>query len=461
MRLAAVLPALLLAGCLAPAAPLGLASEQGLALLEAALVDGHDHVDPALHPGASWRMEEVFRTNLPTDAAPLSPVSEFILHDGYAYVSMFHPSGGMVILDLADPAKPVQVGRFDSGTAYVNDVEVSPDGNWAFLPTSPIKTRENDPLHAGLPVVGDYGVQVVDVSDKTAPALASFWVAPDPQRMGYHRVDLEVIDGELYVFGASLGYPRVDILRFVPAPVPHLELASTYLSDTARDPTQDQGSHPGGMGIHDVTVDPDPLEGFPLMAVSHWRSGAHLVDVSDPANPRFLGRWHDFPIECGNVHNVEFTAIEGRRILVPVPEYPACSDTQGEVWIVDATDFEAPQLLGRWAIPGSHPPGEDLAAQGNHVFSTNRVLLRNGTLFDAHFHAGVIVLDISTLAKAAAPEVLGFVLPQGQARVPYFDIAGNPYIYDAIPRGEYLYYSDLTGGFHAARMDPAMVRGWN
>jgi len=74
----------------------------------------------------------------------------------------------------------------------------------------------------------------------------------------------------------------------------------------------------------------------------------------------------------------------------------------------------------------------------------------------------VIVLDISTIKKAAAPELLGFVVPKGETRVPYANIGANPYIYDAIPRGEYLYYADLTGGFHAAKMDETLVkdRSW-
>lgn len=453
-RLAPALLALLVAGCVSPS-PVALlpSAADALALLEAALPDlgeDHDHVDPAAHPGASWRLRDVFATHLPTDAAPLSPASEFAIHGHHAFISLFHPSGGFVILDLTDPTRPEQVGRFDAGTAYVNDVEVSPDGRWAFLPTSPLTTSENNPLGAGLPVLGDYGLQVVDVRDVTSPRLAAVWVAPDPQRMGYHRVDLEVIDGELYVFGASLGYPRVDILRFAEAPMPHLELAGMYLSESARDPRLDQGSHPGGFGVHDVTVDPDPLDGFPLMAVAHWRGGAHFVDVRDPANPRLLGVWDDFPLEHGNVHNVEFTAIEGSRVAAAVPEYPEGSDTQGEVWLVDLDDFAAPSLLGRWAIPGSHPAGDAVPAQANHVFSTNRVLLRGGLLYDAHFHAGLIVLEVSTLAKAAAPELRGFVVPPGQARVPYFDVAANPYIYDAIPYGEHIVYTDLTGGVRVA-----------
>lgn len=463
MRSAAIVALALVAGCAAPSPTLDRGSDaagalEGLALLEATLAQGHDHTDATLHAGASWRIEEVFRTNLPLDGAALSPASEFILHGDLAFVSLFHPSAGFVILDVSDPERPRQVGRFDSGTAYVNDVEVSPDGRWAFLPTSPLETKENDPLDGGLVALGDHGVQVADVSDPTSPRLATFYVAPDPDRMGYHRLDLEEIDGALYVFGASLGFPRIDILRFDPEPVPRLTPVAFYVSDDALDPSKDRASSPSGYGIHDVTVDPDPLEGFPLMAVSHWRSGAHFVDVSDPAEPRYLGRFDDFQLEGGNVHNVEFTAVEGRRIVVAVPEYPQGAPTQGTIWVVDATDLAAPERLGNWSLPGEVPaPVPDDGTQ--YVFSTNRVLLRNGTIFDAHFHAGAIVLDISTLEKARAPELLGFVQPRGQARVPYFGLAANPYIYDAIPRGEHLFYTDLTGGFHSARLAPEIVRG--
>ena len=450
----------------------------GLDLLRGALALEHDHLDVTAHDPVEWNLRQLYETNLPTDGAALSPASEFQIHDHYAYVSLFHPSAGIVILDLADPGRPVQVGRFDSGTAYVNDVEVSPDGRFAFLPTSPLETRENDPLDGGMPAVGDYGIQVVDVSDPSAPKLATIWVSPDadPRRipvppsadpnngprqalgMGYHRLDLEEVGGVLYVAGASLGFARVDVLRFDPAPVPRLSLVSTYVSDEATDAGQDHGSHPGGYGVHDVTFDPDPIEGFPLIAVSHWRSGAHFLDASDPSNLRYLGRWDAFPDEGGNVHNVEFTAVEGRRIAVAVPEYPHASPTQGYLAVVDVTDFAAPETLGVWRLPADLAT-EDPGATGGHVFSTNRVLLRGGLLFDAHFHAGVIVLDVSTLAKAASPELVGFVVPRGEARVPYFGIEASPYIYDAIPKGRHVYYTDLTGGFHVAEMPAALVAG--
>lgn len=452
----AVCVATLLSACTGPAAaPLAIdavPASEGLLLLSNALVNDHDHSDAVEHPHVEWRIRQVFETNLPMDGHPLSPASEFVLHGHYAYVSLFHPSGGIVILDLEEPDRPVQIGYFDSGTAYVNDVEVSPDGRFAFLPTSPIKTSENSPVDGGTPVAGDYGVQVVDVSNPRAPRLAALWAGPD--RMGYHRLDLEQIGDQLYVFGASLGFPRIDILRFVERPTPHLVPVSIYISEDARNPAKNGTSAPDAYGIHDVTVDPDPLLGSPLMAVSHWRSGAHFVDVGDPANPRFLGKWDAFTgIEMGNVHNVMFTKLEDRRVAVITPEYPRDPKGYGTHWIVDVTDFQRPVLLGNWSIPGQH------GGPGNAPFSTNRVEIRNGTLFIAHFHAGVLVVDVSTLEKARRPELLGFVLPKGETIVPYLGVRATPYIYDAIPRGNYLYYTDLTGGFHVARMPPEVVRG--
>ena len=444
--------ALVFAACTRPDGPASgpptAREAEGLAILEEALVNDHDHMDPHEHPLVEWRLDQVFDGNLPLNGKPISPASEFVIHGNLAFVSLFHPSAGIVILDISEPEKPRHVGYFDSGTAYVNDIEVSPDGRWAFLPTSPIKTAENDPLNGGLAIAGDYGIQVADVSNPKDPKLATFWAGPDKD--GYHRCDLEVINGQLYVFGASLGYPRIDILRFEPTPVPRLVPVGVYVSDSAREVGKDQASGPNGFGTHDVTVDPDPLQGFPLMAVSHWRSGAHFVDVRDPANPRFLGKWSEFPgVTVGNVHNVEFTKIEGQRVAVVVPEYPQDPKTRGTHWIVNITDFSRPTTLGQWSIPGEHPPGND-------PFSSNRVLIRNGTLYVAHFHAGVLVVDIHTLAKAQKPELLGFVVPAGESLVPYSTVRANPYIYDAIPRGDHLFYTDLTGGFHVARMTPDM-----
>ncbi|MES2155147.1 MAG: hypothetical protein V4510_08440 [bacterium] len=453
-----------LAGCTTPAPPSPPADDEaaGLAFLEANLVNDHDHSDPAAHPGASWHMHDVFESTLPMNGSgSTSPPSEFTIWSHYAFVSLFHPSAGFVILDIADAALPREVGRFDAGTADTNDVEVSADGRWAFVPTMPLVTAENDAAGGGLPYIGDGGLQVVDLADLSHPTLATFWRSPGstvqgvPGGNGWHRLDIEVIGGATYIFGTNNALAQIDIVRFDATPAPHVTPVATYQSPEGMQAALNRQDGFSSYNIHDVTVDPDPLSGKPLMAVAHWRGGAHFVDVSDPANPKFLGKWDAFTVVMpGNVHNVEFTAIEGHRIAVVAPEYPTSYPRQGILWIVDATDFVAPKLIGTWQLPGLHP-----AEGGTYMFSTDRTEIRNGTLFVPHMHAGLIVLDVSTLAKAQQPVMLGFVQPHGRTAIPYLGYTTDPVVYDAIPRGKYVYYTDLLGAFHVAEMDESVVRG--
>jgi hypothetical protein len=458
----------LLAGCLADDGD----GEEGreaerdaLQALDEALVSFHDHSDPTQHPGSSWRIEDVFTSTLPmAGSGSVSPPSEFVVQDGYAFVAMFHPTAGFEILDLADPERPRHVGLFDAGTAYVNDVEVSPDLRWAFVPTQPTQTAEDNPTSGGTPFLADHGVQVADISDLATPTLAAFhngnvgmYSTPRTSPLvtgpsGYHRLDVQEIDGSLYVFGTNNQFAAIDILRFDPEPVPALVPVAQYQSPEGKQAALDRQDGYASSNVHDVTVGPDPLDGFPLMAVAHWEAGVHFVDVSDPADPELLGVWDDYTeVLPGNVHNVEFTAIDGRRIAVATPEYPVDYERQGIVWIIDATDFSDPRLIGSWSLPGLHP-----VEGGTYVFSTDRVEIVDGHLYVPHFHAGVIVLDISTIEKARDPVMTGYIVPKGQEAVPYLGFTTNPVIYDAIPVGKHLYYTDLLGGFHVAEMERAV-----
>lgn len=455
--LLAVLGAQLTAGCLRDAPGAGTPSPpfepDPLRSLDEALVNDHDHSDPDAHPLVEWNVRHVFESYLPMSGAPASAPSEFTIHGSHAFVATFSPAAGFTILDLEDPARPVHVGRYDAGTPYTNDVEVSDDGRWAFVPTQPW-TVGLEGLADGLPVAGDYGVHVVDLADLSQPRLATAFVSEDAG--GYHRLDVERIGGALFVFGTACTLRRIDILRFEEAPVPRVTQVGAYTAPDAESvPPPHTDCGPTSRGIHDVSVTMDPVDGFPLLAVAHWAAGAYFADVSDPTNPRHLGHWDGFvDVIPGNVHNVEVAAVEGRRLAFAVPEYPAGHERQGILWIIDLSDFSRPALLGTWSLPGTHP-----IEGGTYVFSTDRVEVRNGTAFLAHFHAGVIVLDVSTLANATSPPMVGFILPPAaDPVVEYNGIKTNPIVYDAIPRGNHLYFTDLNGKFHVAELDPALVK---
>lgn len=429
--------------------------------IEAALSPDHDHADPALHAGASFGAKEVWRSELADDGARRAPVTEFDVHEGRAYVATVNPRAGMVVLDLADPAAPVQVGRYDAGVAFVSDVKVSSDGRWAFLATEPdavwaaaIGDAGNlvqGALDPGGPMLaGDVGVQIVDLSDPTRPAFAGLHATADP--MGYHMVRLDERADATYVYGAAFGTGRMDILRFETAPEPHLVPVGVYQTDAARDPRNNLFA-PGGLDgaahtVHDMTLVEDPLEGFPLLVVAYWHGGMHLLDASDPEALRFLGRWDAFAeVTPGAVEYAKVTAVEDRRIAVAGSGFKN-QDRQGILWVIDATDLAAPQLIGTWSLPGLFPTTTDL------TFSTHSFEIVDGKVYLAHYHAGAYVLDISTLDKAAAPEVLAFHIPRGVEPVPMAGLAVTPLIFDAVVDGAHFYLADTTGGLRVVELSP-------
>jgi hypothetical protein len=427
---------------------------------EDVLIVDHPHDAPAQHRAFEYNAEHVAQMLLDDDGLGPVSVGELDIRDGYAFVATFNPQSGFVILDLEDPGEPRFVGRYDAGTAYAADVKATDDARWAFVATEPeaIFLGAGLPLAdylidsldpSGLKIAGDFGLQLVDLSDKSDPQLVWTHVS-DP--LGYHMVDWMEIDGEIYVFGAVLTDPRVDILRLETDPVPMLVPVGSYQHPAAQDRERNflVADISEAIIVHDMTASMDPLEDFPLLTVSYWTLGAHMVDISDPSDPQLLGIWDDFvEVPWGNAHTAKVTQVEDRRILVVSPEYRGL-EQQGVLWIVDATDFERPELLGTWSLPG-HLPFEAL-----YKFSTHNFELFDGKIYHAHFHAGAQVLDISTIEKARDPPVLAITLPEGihPISAPTLPGAGNPLIWDAIPYEDHFYLTDITGGLHVYRLHP-------
>lgn len=460
---------LLVAGCIDPAAededgqeaPLIEPADQDvLWAMEDVLTVDHDHNEPAGHPGFLYNAKNANHLWLDEDGLEPVSIGELDIRDQYAFVATFNPHAGFVIYDLEDPANPEFVGRYDAGTSYAADVKVTDDARWAFVATEPeaIFRGTGEPLLDylqgeldidGTKFAGDFGLQVVDLSDKSNPELVTVHTA-DP--LGYHMVDFMEIEGDIYVFGAVLTDPRVDILRFNEGPVPHLEPISTYQHPDAVDPQSNflVADISEAVIVHDMTAEMDLLDDFPLLTVSYWTLGAHLVDISDPADPQLLGVWDDFTeAPWGNAHTAKVTEVEGQRVLVVSPEYRGL-EQQGVLWIVNATDLSDPVLHGTWSLPGDYP------FEALFKFSTHNFELFDGKIYHAHFHAGAQVLDISTMEKARDPPILSIIVPQGVDPIEAPTLAGapSPLIWDAIPYKDHLYLTDITGGLRVYELPP-------
>ena len=129
------------------------------------------------------------------------------------------------------------------------------------------------------------------------------------------------------------------------------------------------------------------------------------------------------------------TYVEGRRILVAAPEY------LNTVHILDATDLGDIVKVGQWRFPDNKPTG-------SLTWSTHDFNIRDGKVYQGHYHGGVVVWGLRTLAEAQSPPLLAWILPTGPKNT-----GGNaPMTWDAFPADNgAILVGDMTLGFVTLR----------
>lgn len=140
-----------------------------------------------------------------------------------------------------------------------------------------------------------------------------------------------------------------------------------------------------GVAVWDVKVEGD------LLAISSQGEnergdggdpaaiGTHFYDVSDPADPRFLGTWSELP---AGVHN-HFLDGDVAYICREAPF------DDSALKIVDVSDPTSPTLLAEWRVEDEHP---DLDQPTNFVHD---VYVQDDLAYLAYWDAGTRVVDVS------------------------------------------------------------------
>lgn len=415
VRLAVILAALL-AGCAAldPAAPPAgpsptLAEWDAIeAAIGAPVVEDHDHADAASHDGA-FGLEllavvtgEAGRTPPPTEAYMQTAVK-----GGYAYLTRSGPEQGLVIFDVADPARPTQVGYIKLEAGFEPDIEVSDDGQWAFWET------QRFPTSAEVPSVLDpganlhRGVHIVDISDKTAPRWVGYSPTPPdgPHSITYANVSgRHILLQSVYAFAYAYGGVEVPgAQRLViseldtSGPVATLRTLAEYVDENARSGVERMP--------HDVSVYTHPVTAQTLAYVAYWDVGVVILDLSDPARPRKVGVIDDFgPATYGDIHMArQFPhTIAGRVVAVAEPEIGGEADS-GYVTFHDVTDPARPAYLSAWLLPGNLTSAG--GALGPHYFD-----VADGRVALASYHAGFWVIDVHDEANLMRPRSAAYAL---------------------------------------------------
>jgi choice-of-anchor B domain-containing protein len=179
--------------------------------------------------------------------------------DGYAYVVGTSGGGGMHILNLNDPANPVETGYF-TGSGYIHDVYVWNDT---------VVTCTGNQSGGGR-------YDLVDVADKSVPQI----ISQSPGLPGIYAHSGWMTEDKQYFIAAEEFNVR-DLMVY------DLQDRSTW--DLVVPSWQMSVTSP----IHNIFV----LGNY--AHISYYKDGYVVLDISDPANPLFAGQYDTYPGNSG------------------------------------------------------------------------------------------------------------------------------------------------------------------
>ena len=195
-----------------------------------------------------------------------APVNAVHLASGYAYLALntakgfVNDRGALEIVDVRDPRNPIRLNSIDT-VGRANDIHVA--GNYAYIPESMRWTGSN--------LLG--GLEIFDVSTPTNPVrVAAFGTVGSAT-----SVD---VSGS-YAFLAD-GFTDLQVLDVSSPGNP--QVIGIFISDVSQNHCGFENGGPANL----ITVQGN-------LAYSAGENGVHVLDVSEPSNPRSVGDNYCFP----------------------------------------------------------------------------------------------------------------------------------------------------------------------
>lgn len=388
--------------------------------------------EPAAGPAATGAAAAIFPENLPGHFEVLGrgPVTHtqtselwvFRGQDGrdYAYTATWGAFPGgvgdrMYAWDVTDPAGPVLTDSVVVDARLVNDVMVNEDASLAVITREGASSRRN-------------GIVILDLADPAHPQVLSEF--SETLTGGVHVI---FIDGD-HVYATNNGTGDMHVVDISDPRNPR---------EVAR-----WGVRTPGRYLHDVWVDDG------LAYLSYWDDGMVVLDVGNgirggaPSNPQFVSqltyrtRWRGR--EYGNTHQaIPYTNSAGNSYIFVGDEiFPEGWDPRsdfipgGYIHVVDASDIANPRIVGRYEVPGA----------GAHNMWTD-----DDKLYVAYYNGGLRVVDISG-------ELEGDLRAQGREIAALSTVDENafrtdrPFTWSPRLHNGLVYASDFNSGLWVTRL---------
>lgn len=408
-----------------------------------AIEEFHDHSDASLHTG-SYGLERL-------GWDPLTSASEAgVLPGGHtevsvatddegrtwAFIGNFGPHRAFSIVDVTDPTGPRHVADFDAnpvleltrpGGGSYWDVAAFPDSDLVVSSAQAIASTPGAGMERPDEVGG--GVFLVNTEDKEHPFVESFTQINDLEAQipaGVHNARPFHI-GDIPYVAATTGNGNTFLYEVVGEPGGRtLELRSRVT------------------GVHDTTIQLHPITGQTLLYGA--AGGVVITDISDPSDPEIVGSATNGP-DLSAYHLIvpNDVLIEGRHFTVSGTE--TVQGTPPFFTILDTTDPTEPVVVSTWQMPFD----EDLYIPGPYRWSTHNFDFDHGRIILGHYHAGVWLIDATSLPNVESPVTLAYYQPhEAPLSVPRTPLGTDvPAVWSAVQHTDgRIYAADVNTGLY-------------
>ena len=450
---------------------LALAATLGIAAGTALACNVHAYGSPGGHgPPIPTTLDRVFAPR-PTAVglrllANLNPGggyhADVWAHSGFAYLSSWRgddcPGTGVRVIDLADLRRPAHVATFA-------DAAREPElyGTWT---EKTIVREARTPAFSGTLAVtglqncGDSvfrGFGLYDLTDPRNPRRLSL-VGTEGVR-GSHEIWLENARGRVWVYTAIVRSELLSSPDYDPrqrtATKPGLTDFRIFDVTDPRRPVQvgtwgswaALGIHPNdGRGIypanlvHSVITDDAARRAY----LSNWDLGTVILDISNPARPRYLGRTRLPASEAqGDAHSAALA--KGGGVLIETHE-----TFLGTPVFFDVSNPRKPRRLGELRLPAADRAARPHVPYYAHSVHDQKVL--GDRAFFSWYRHGIVVADIS---RPARPRVVARFAPAATT-----DPAGRmcgeggscAFVWGVFATKDYVLASDMNSGLWVLRL---------
>ncbi len=441
-------------------------AQEGVSLHESLLATSEEdkQLPTPPRPARRWNLEQIGFHDLGGGGWN----ADVWAHGDYAYVgswggNAFCPfvSRGTKVIDISDPANPVQVNTLP-GPSRTKLVDVTVAHIETAFFQGDLLVVSNEECRSR----GARGIEIWDVTDPpNAELLGSF----GPRRVssntfyewgvGVHNLYLYQKGDRAFVLIATVRAesrqiefdpPATGDLKIVEVTNPRepVQIASWGIKQDLGEPVGRmlrngtfigddcspvcRGEADAVIILHDVWANQEGTVAY----LSYWDAGLILLDISDPSQPRFLGRGTYDLSDEGNTHSA--VPAQGGNLVI-VGDEDLVEDPWGFMRVFDTTDATNPVEVGQFHTEHTFGPSPDAG-----IYTAHNFVVRGATVYASWASDGVRLLDIS--APAAPREIASFVPPD--VPDPRGILVAKTVVWGIYVQGDLIFASDTNAGLY-------------